>query len=274
MRRLISAAALTTSAASRVTPSSFAAAAGNVTATPAFGMAGVVQHRGGDRTQPRCHVAVLGRVAAPFHLRQQHAQLAQRTRAAVGAQHESGRRREERADVRRGQGGEHGAAARGQLRGQPHTHVGDQGRAAGRPLLDHVQHLPPVHDRQVRAVPRLVGQVRQRHAGEPLQRLLADVAGAELVGADAEPVAPVVGEVHHEAGGDQLAQQVIGRRPGQAQVAGDGAGRYRPRLPRQVPQDRQHLARGGNVGHGVLDTRQDEVSGPSAKCRAWRDIEG
>ena len=209
--------------ANRATLASSASCAGKVTATPAFGMAGVVGHRGGDRTQAGCHVAVLGRVAAPFHLRQQDAQLAQRARAAARC---AARKRKVRGRARgrsARQGGEHGAAARGQLRGQPHSHVGDQRRAAGRPFLDHVQHLPAVHDRQVRAVPRLVGQVRQRHAGQPLQRLLADVAGAELVGADAEPVAPVVGRCTTKPAVDRA--RAAGGRPSTG--AGPGRGRWR-----------------------------------------------
>ena len=77
--------------------------------------------------------------------------------------------------------------------GQPHPDVGDQRRPAGRPLLEDVEDVTAVQDGEVAAVPGAVDEGGERTAGDPAQRLLPGVAGADLEGRDAEAVAPVVG---------------------------------------------------------------------------------
>ena len=95
--------------------------------------------------------------------------------------------------------------------GQPDADVGDQRRPARRALLEHVEDVAPVQDGEVGALPGPVDEVGERPARDPLERLLADVAAADLEGGDPEPVAVLVGEVDHEALVDHRAEQVVRR---------------------------------------------------------------
>jgi len=97
-------------------------------------------------------------------------------------------------------------------------------------------------------VPGPVHQRRQGHAGNPLQRRLPGEPGAELVRGHAQAVPALVGEVDDEPVLAEHREQLIGRRAGQPEVAGDGRGRDRAGLAGQVAEDRQHLVGGGNLG--------------------------
>ena len=134
--------------------------------------------------------------------------------------------RVERAHLGGGQRRQDRPAAGGQVRRQPDPDVGDQRRPAGGPLLEHVEHVAAVQHRQVGGLPDAVDQRGEVPAGDPLQRLLAGVAAAHLERRHPEPVAVLVGQVHHEALLDHRAQQVVGRRarqPDRARPAGRGS---------------------------------------------------
>jgi hypothetical protein len=60
----------------------------------------------------------------------------------------------------------------------------------------------------------------EHRTGEPGQRFLAGVGAADLDGAHAEAVAPLLGQVDDEAGVDQLGEQVVGGRPAWRSVPG------------------------------------------------------
>ena len=64
--------------------------------------------------------------------------------------------------------------------------------------------------------PGAVDEVGEQPAADPLQRLLAAVAAADLERRDAEAVAVLVGQVDDEALLDHRAEQVVGRRARQA----------------------------------------------------------
>ena len=162
---------------------------------------GVVEHRRRRcDAKPGRHLAVLDGVAAPADVDEQRAQRRRRAGPAAGAQ----RRR------RPGRGTAPGpapAAARASIArplavscagSRTPTSVTSGGPARG-PLLDDVDDLAPVQHGQVGRVPDPVDEVGQRHPGDPLQRRLAAVAGAELVGGEAEGVAALLGQVGDEA---------------------------------------------------------------------------
>ena len=108
--------------------------------------------------------------------------------------------REQRPDLRRGQRRQHRAPAGGELRGQPHAHVGDQRRTARGPLLDHVDRP------RGRAAPRGARSARPgRRAGPaaPARPGPAGPAARSRCRARRPPrpgPPPLVDEVHDEAG--------------------------------------------------------------------------
>jgi hypothetical protein len=54
-----------------------------------------------------------------------------------------------------------------------------------------------------------------------------------------------------EAGGDELGEQVVRRRAGQTEVAGQRRGRHRARLPRQRLQQHERVPGGGDAGRSA-----------------------
>ncbi len=175
---------------------------------------------------------------------------------------------EQRPDVRTGQVGEHRPPAGGQLRRQPHADVGHQRRAARRPLLDDVEHLAAVQHGQVRGVPDRVDQPRQHRPGQPRQWLLPGVGTADLERAHAESVAAFLRQVDDETGGDQLGQQVVGRRAGQAEVAGQRGRGDRAGLASQGLQQGQRVACRGNARCGPAAAAQDRLRHHASLDRA------
>ena len=71
--------------------------------------------------------------------------------------------------------------------------------APRRALLDHVQDVAAVQHGEVAVLGRGVDEPAEHGAGDPAQRLLARVGGAELEGRDAEAVAALLGQVDDEA---------------------------------------------------------------------------
>ena len=82
------------------------------------------------------------------------------------------------------------------------------------------------------------------------ERLLADVAAADLEGGDPEPVAVLVGEVDHEALVDHRAQQVVGRAAREVARAHDAVEGDRVGLAGQEAEHAQGARRGRDVAHG------------------------
>ena len=115
------------------------------------------------------------------------------------------------------------------------------------PLLDDVEHLPPVQDGEVGGVPDRVDQAREDGPGQPGQGLLPGVGAADLESADAEAVPAFLRQVDDEPGGDQLTEQVVGRGPGEAEVAGEDRGGHRTRLTSQGLQDREGVPGSGDA---------------------------
>jgi len=182
---------------------------------------------------------------------------------------------EQRPDVRPGQVGEQRPAAGGQLRGQPHADVGDQRRAPWGPLLDDVEDLPPVQDGEVRGVADRVDQPGQHRPGQPGQRLLARVRAADLEGAHAQAVAALLGQVDDEAGGDELGEERVGRRAGEAEVAGQRGGRHRARLPGERLEQRERLPGRGDTGrrpHALLARRPRHPVSVGGRTRGARGV--
>ena len=90
--------------------------------------------------------------------------------------------------------------------------------------------------REVRALADPVDQRGQPAPRDPLQRRLARVPAADLVGRDAQAVAVLVGEVHHEAFGDHRGEQVVRRAARQVAGARDPIQGHRVGLRREEPQ--------------------------------------
>ena len=115
-------------------------------------MADVVEHRARDRGEPGRDEPVLLGVAA----------LARGGRSARSCFSDAGPAswrwvssaavREQRGQLARRERGEHRQPARGQVRGEPDADVRDQHRPVRCALLDHVEHVAAVQDRQVRVV--------------------------------------------------------------------------------------------------------------------------
>ena len=138
-------------------------------------------------------------VAVAAGLREQRAQLGERGRPGVVAARERAAAGEERVDLLRRQRGEHRQAGGGQVGGQAHADVGHEAGPPGRALLDHVEHVAAVEHGQVGVVRGRGDEPGEHGLGDPAQRVLAQVGGADLVGADAEPVAALLGQVDDEA---------------------------------------------------------------------------
>jgi hypothetical protein len=233
-------------------------------------VAGVVQDRHRDRGEPGSDLAVLDGVAAASALDEQPAQCGERAGADVVAGDERVGLRVQGPDLRRGERGEHRPPARREMRGQSHPHVGDQGWASGRALLDEVHDLPPVQDGQVRGVPGPVDEPAERYTRDALQRGLADVAGAELVGGHAEAEAPFVGQVDDEPALRQRREQLVRGGPGQFQIAGDRGGGHRPGLAGEVAEDRERLLRGGHLHRDRHPQDATSVRDPGQSgCAPW-----
>ena len=93
--------------------------------------------------------------------------------------------------------------------GEADTDVGDEVRPPRRAFFDDVEHVPPVHDREVCALPHPVDEVGQEWVAEPAQRLLASESAGKLERGDTEPIAAGLGEVHDEPTLLQNAEQVV-----------------------------------------------------------------
>ena len=134
---------------------------------------------------------------------------------------------EERVDLLRRERGEHRQPGRGQVRGEADADVGHEAGPAGRALLDHVQHLAALQHREVGVVGGRGDEPGEHGLRDPAQRVLAQVGAAELVRADPEPVAALLGQVDDEALVDEHAQQVVRRAAREPEVARDRGRRQR-----------------------------------------------
>ena len=93
----------------------------------------VVEDRGTHGPEPRRHVLHLIGPAPLPGLREEAAQLRERAWAAAGAAHQRRGPGVQGRHLRVRQGGEDGAAVGGEVRRQPHPHVGDERDLGGRP---------------------------------------------------------------------------------------------------------------------------------------------
>ena len=116
---------------------------------------------------------------------------------------------EERADLLGGEGGEQREAGGRQRGGQTDTDVGDQVGAAGRALLEDVEDVAAVQDRQMRVVAGRADEAVQGEPGESSQALLSLEGGAQFVGGDAQAVSALIGQVGDIAARSQHREQVI-----------------------------------------------------------------
>ena len=117
-----------------------------------------------------------------------------------------------------------------QLGRQPDAHVGHEGHGVARLLLEQVERLGPVQHAEVGRRPTRSTQPREQRPGQPLQRVVAQVRRAELEDADAQPVAPLLGQVGDEAVAPRARpaagrrSTAAGRAPAPTDAAGSGAG--------------------------------------------------
>jgi hypothetical protein len=65
---------------------------------------------------------------------------------------------------------------------QPDPDVGDQRLVGPGPLLQQVQHVPPVEHPEVAVRTHLVHEPTEQRPGEPLQAVVPQVGGADLEG--------------------------------------------------------------------------------------------
>ena len=93
-------------------------------------------------------------------------------------------------------------------------------------------------------MPDPVDEPGERHPRDAGQRGLPHVAGAELVGRQPEAPPPLVDQVHHEAGGLQRGQQLVGRGSRQTEITRHRGRGHRPGLSPQMGQDRERLVGG------------------------------
>jgi hypothetical protein len=133
------------------------------------------------------------------------------------------------------------------VRGESHADVGDQAGTAGGALLDHVEDVAAVEDREVGVVGGGGDEPREDGLRDPAQRVLAQVGRAELVGRDAEAVAALLGQVDDEALVSEDIEQVVRRRAGEPEVAGDRRRRQRRGVAGQQLQQLQRVGGGGSV---------------------------
>ncbi len=228
-------------------------------------MAGVVTHHRGDRGEPGSDLALLGGEPPGPGGHQQGPQRARGGRSRAVPVHERRPVGVERADLRGRQRRQDRPPAGGQVRRQADPDVADQRGPAGGALLDDVEHVAAVQDREVGGLPHGVDELGQRAARHPLQRLLAGVAAAHLERRDAEPVAVFLGQVHHEALLDHDAEEVVGGRPGQAdgvrdRLEGRGVG-----LAGEEAQHPERPGRGRDLSHAGTVVHS---AWPSSHCAA------
>ena len=211
----------------------------------------VVQHGRGDGREARGDLALLRRVPPAPGLCQQTSQRRQRGGAGAVPHDERGPVREDRPHLRGRQQRQHRPATGGQMGRQPHPDLTDQRRPARGAFLDDVDDLTAVQHGEVGVVTGAVDECGQRRPGQSLERCLPLVARGQFERADAEAVAPLLRQVHHEAVRREGVEQVVRRRAWQTHVAADGSSGDGSRLPRQVAQHGEHLPGGRDDTHGV-----------------------
>ena len=120
---------------------------------------------------------------------------------------------------------------------------------------------------------RVVGgggdQAGEDRLRDPAQRVLAHVGAAELVGADAEAVAPLLGQVHDEALVDQHVEQVVGAAAREVEVARDRGRRERRGVAGEQLEQLQRLSGGGGVLSQIRDSTARELR--SRRRARWSD---
>ena len=104
---------------------------------------------------------------------------------------------------------------------------------------------------QVAVVRGGVDEPAEHGAGDPAQRLLARVGGAELERRDPEPVAALLGQVHDEALVAQHGQQVVDARARQPELARDRRRGHRRGVTAEQLQHAERVGGGGSVGHAA-----------------------
>ena len=227
---------------------------------PGDGMTDVIQDRGGHARQTCGHLTVLHGETLSARLPQQRLESARRGGADSGAVDEGSAIGVGRGDLRRGQVGQQRPPARGQVRGKPDTDVGHQRRSAERALLEDVQDVAPVQDREVGTVTGLVDELRQRTACDALQGLLPAVAAPDLEGSNPQTVATVLGEVDDEPFSDHDVHQVVRAAPGKVTGTDDRAEGDRVGLTSEVLQDSQRPHGGWNLRHRSPERLRYETS--------------
>jgi histidine ammonia-lyase len=148
------------------------------------------------------------------------------------------------------------------VRGEAHTHVGDEVRASRCAFLHDVQHIPPVHDGEMGTLTNPVDKVGEQGMPEPAERLLPGESSGQLESGHAEPVPSSFGQMHDEAALLQHPEQVINGGARQLQSSREGRGRNRSPLGREVAENTQRGIRCGNLrtGHRCLSrTRVSEI---------------
>ena len=221
-------------------------------------MVGVVDDGDGHRRQALGHGAGLHGIPPGAGLRQRAAQFGEGAWAVLLAPDQLGRSGIQRAHLCGGESRQHGEAARGELGGQAHPDVGDQSRTPGGALLDDVEDVPAVHDREVRIVRRRIDQSGEQRRGDPLQRRLPPIGGAQLVGRGTQPEPARLAQVADKAAVREGHEDAVGARPGQAQVAGDRGGRQRLGMPCQQLQHVEGVRDGRVRIHAVRLSRLDQ----------------
>lgn len=179
---------------------------------------------------------------------QQLAQLGGSARASACAIGERRGIRIQGAHLLARKGRQHRATGRGEVRGQPHADVGDQGRTPRGALVDDVDDVGPAHDGKVRALSRAVGERGDEGPAETRERCLPGVAAGELERGDAEAPAALVRHVHDEPVLFERRQQVVHRGARDGERRRQGAGGDGAALAREEGEDAQRLVGGGHLG--------------------------
>ena len=226
------------------------------------GPARVIERAGRYRLQPLGDEPDLfGPFLLPFG-RQHPTQLGQCARSVAGSVDEAAHCREKRTHLSGRQVSQDRAAAGGQVRGQAHPDIGDQGdrdAGHGRLFLEQVQRLGAMQHAQMCRLPDLRHQAAQHRPGQHLQRIVAQICRPDLEGRHPEAVGALVREMHDEPARHQHVQQVVGRRARHPQIAGDRRPRYRARLAGQIQQQIE------GTTHGRRGTRHRST--PKSRIR-------
>ena len=163
--------------------------------------------------------AFLVRVSVPAHLHQHPAQLGQRARPAPVPLHQVARMGKDRLAPACWTAPARMASPDAVTVAGSRTPTSEtSGDRRGRPLLDDVVDVLPVQHRQMGVLPGLQDQSAQDGLGDPAQRNLPLIGRADLVRHHADPVAPLLGQIHRQPLLDQHPEQPVRGGTRQAQA--------------------------------------------------------